>query len=110
MKVGDYVRTKDGVILKTYNFEDITIEDNIYIGRVVYDKDCCFVYESEIIKSSPEVINLLEIGDYVNGLPIIKIEKNEIVTTLLFLKIKNEDIKSIVTKEQFSQMKYRIGE
>lgn len=60
----------------------------------------------------------MKIGDYVNGCYIQKIFKNEngIMECLLDSDyefssiIKNDEIKSIVTKEQFESMEYRIGE
>ncbi len=120
MKVGDYVRTKyEGgsieKIIKIYHKEenidlieryatDISIKYNLTIN------------EEEIIKSSPNIIDLIEVGDYVNGKKVIdkweepdwygyfiKLEGEETVPTI-------RKIKSIVTKEQFSQMEYRIGE
>ena len=60
-----------------------------------------------------EVINILEVGDYVNGYEVKCIMK-----TLLGFEngqdgdwyISNENIKSIVTKEQFESMSYKVGE
>lgn len=69
----------------------------------------------EIEKASYNIIDLIEVGDYVNGLIV-----NDIVTDIdgtktfnLFKQLSyfgNEDIKSIVTKEQFKSMEYRLGE
>ena len=69
-----------------------------------------------IIKSSPNIIDLINVGDYVNGLKVDKIDENGIYNSnsydgwLVNIASYNEDIKSIVTKEQFESMKYRIGE
>lgn len=55
MKIGDYVRTKDGYISK---IKELGI--NIYT-----DVGC--LSEDYAIKSSPNIIDLIEVGDYVNG-------------------------------------------
>lgn len=129
MKVGDYVRFK-------------TLSREIKIGKVIEivepDKESMKKYcvydldnneatvDDYVIKSSPNIIDLIEVGDYVNG-ERIKALKGDIERH----KINNEDdvvyteyindydewcgyeedeIKSIVTHEQFSQMEYRIEE
>ena len=70
-----------------------------------------------IIKSSPNIIDLIEVGDYVNGYLVTtgnqdvgSIYISEIDGLGLKKKLYEKDIKSIVTSEQFSQMEYRIGE
>lgn len=99
MKVGDYVRNKYGIT---------QIKENVYLLV-------------EAIKSSPNIIDLIEVGDYVNGSRVIRIEKSSYLEDNKKLIIICEDsddynsyfeeeIKSIVTKEQFESMKYRIGE
>lgn len=116
MKVGDYVRTKHGIekitdIKEWVHFQGyekiITTDKNQY--ETLYE-------QSEIIKSSPNIIDLIEIGDYVNGLKVIQMYSPEGKYTL-WIKLSDntfidnsEDIKSIVTKEQFSCMEYKIGE
>lgn len=129
MKVGDYVRTKYGEIckLKKSKYKDLLYETDIEIDRHV-DRDCNdYGFDSDtikdVIKSSPNIIDLIEIGDYVNGSlvefsgtitwdkdmkPITKAIKVKQGGYDVFLN--NENIKSIVTHEQFSQMEYRIGE
>lgn len=128
MNVGDYVRTKRDGIGKIISFS--------------YNEDyeCCFIElanrrtgikECNIIKSSPQIIDLIEVGDYVNGLPVIRIYnesekydnssykfsmkvvevKNDNYETIPFDDIfKNEEIKTIVTHEQMEAMQYRVEE
>lgn len=61
--------------------------------------------------ASFNIIYILEIGDYVNGERVVyinhKYEYLEVSDEEYI--IKKEDIKSIVTKEQFEQMEYRLG-
>ena len=111
MKVGDYVRFK-------------TLCREIKIGKVIEiiepDKESMKKYcvydldnneatvDDYVIKSSPNIIDLIEVGDYVNGERVINVDSIEVYTKDgMYL---NEDIKSIVTKERFSQKEYRIGE
>lgn len=121
MNIGDYVRTKNGEIGK---ITDMKIEDDFllrkrYGDRIYLDNEIlCFT--NEIIKSDPNIIDLIEVGDYVNGDIVIVIweDKEEQILgeaeprhimTRSGEKIYNDDIKSIVTKEQFESMEYKIG-
>ena len=126
MKVGDYVRTNDGYIAKylgcktnsvnqLFHYFDGTIRN---IASYVYEEDK-FLWDDElknIIKSSPNIIDLIEVGDYVNGHRVLDIA--EAPKRALYLNdispkgalIPRENIKSIVTKEQFESMEYRLGE
>ena len=59
----------------------------------------------------------MKVGDYVNGsyiYSVVEKNKNTGQPRVLFTEedgvLGNGDIKSIVTKEQFESMKYRIGE
>ena len=117
MKVGDYCRTKDGFIARLidkdtwYKFDGI-IAENEY----TYDYLLKEVAKKLIIKSSPNIIDLIEVGDYVNGHQVLDIA--ETPKRVLYLNdisqkgalIPRKNIKSIVTKEQFSSMEYRINE
>lgn len=115
MKVGDYVRTNKGIA--KYIGDKAT---KVTIYKVI-DKDIVYdnvegweniLLDKEIIKSSPNIIDLIEVGDYVNGERIQFItNKKELLTDGGYdLLKKYEDIKFVVTKEQFSQMEYKIGE
>ena len=115
IKVNDYVRTKDGLIRKVVsldNWVDFVYLDKSYISDEPEYHEC-FLKE-EIIKSSPNIIDLIEVGDYVNGYLVIE---KDINNELRYIDLKDRnmkyvkylDIKSIVTKEQFEQMKYKIN-
>ena len=64
-----------------------------------------------IYKHSKNIIDLIEVGDYVNGEPVEEIviatDEFEITTTTEYLT-NVEDIKSIVTKEMFLNAEYRV--
>ena len=108
MEVGDYVRTNDGYInkIKKVNQWNVLVDARDLFGEEIN------IANNEIVKSSPNIIDLIEVGDYVNGYIVKDILDNGpnglvVKTAIDFLYEK--DIKSIVTKEQFSQMEYRIG-
>lgn len=113
MTEGDYVRTKHGIenitdIKEWVNFQGyekiITTDKNQY--ETLYE-------QSEIIKSSPNIIDLIEVGDYVNG---YLVTEKDINNELRYIDLKDRnmkyvkylDIKSIVTKEMFSSAEYRV--
>ena len=103
MNIGDYVRTKKGTI---YQFNSTS--SKALSGAKKY-----------MVKSSPNIIDLIEVGDYVNGKKVIKIWEEPFgeFAGQIFTILEGEvtaptirEIKSIVTKEQFSQMEYKVGE
>ena len=112
MKVGDYARSSEGnlgKIVRINNSHDIELEDS-WVS-----------YDEEDLKSSPNIIDLIEVGDYVNGHLVTKKTKDGFIWleayskdgTLHYVDFINEwgdNIKSIVTKEQFSQIEYKVGE
>lgn len=112
MKIGDYVRTKHYGISK---ITDIYNEDKIELDNVnaFGIKGVCYMTEN-IIKSSPKIIDLIEVGDYVNGRLV---HDNLIYLTEFgwvdFDTLEQTDtrqIKSVVTHEQFEKMMYKIGD
>ena len=107
LRINDYVRTNYGIAKIT--------KIDLNVNACEIDKqlnDFYFVLNENIIKSSPNIIDLIEVGDYVNGERVINIIKK-----YKYLEVSDEeiiinekDIKSIVTKEQFESMEYKIGE
>ena len=115
MKIGDYARTKWGYICKIININEFREPSMKYGVEASYLKDIMFIGDEEIIKSSPNIIDLIKVGDickktYPTGLvEIIPINKIEDLYSIK-IDIKNGFKLSIVTKEQFSQMEYKIGD
>ena len=126
MKVNDYVRSSWGTIsrIKEYKHD----EDGTGFS-ILIENECCGAYyknKSQFnndYKSSPNIIDLIEIGDYVNGMEVTGIggtrwDKNDLHCYCEHngnenwkqVMIPAKDIKSIVTHEQFSQMEYMVGE
>lgn len=110
LEVGMYVRTKDGKIAKFIKYDEKDKEELVtdyYEYSTIWIKD--------VIKASHNIIDLIEVGDYVNGEKVTKavldiIDCNYIELDYSYNKhsIRNKDIKSIVTKEMFSSVEYRV--
>lgn len=117
LEVGMYVR---------FNWKKQQIP--ILIGKITevhYDEDEKYYFyltdnglvigEDNFVKEpSNNIIDLIEVGDYVNGylvLNVLNFNDNPRILNLEKIydnKITEEDIKSVVTKEQFESMKYSL--
>ena len=101
IKVGEYVRTDKGYIVKIDKEKK-----NLQMLKFLN------VEYGNILKHSKNIIDLIEEGDYVNGKYVEKIEQYKSGKSIVALIgiIENEDIKTIVTKEQFASMEYKVKE
>jgi len=110
MNVGDYVRTKEGIIDKViidYNGHCANPNCNCKHISCVYN----YYDEDTIVKSSPNIIDLIEVGDYVNGYKVDFIQNNEVIFNGNHPKKINmfaEDIESILTHEQLASIEYKV--
>ena len=69
------------------------------------------LHSKKVIKASHNIIDLIEVGDYVNGNEIYKISWDSlglILETTDYFKLREKDIKSILTKEQFESLEYKV--
>ena len=112
LKVGMYVRTKKGIGRVT---ECTKHESWGYIVKVLGQYSCYSHTSngelSDVIKASENIIDLIEVGDYVNGYKVTYVYPNLIkVDSADIWEIHTQDIKSIVPKEQFESMKYIVEE
>jgi len=110
LKPNMYVRTKKGLIAKIINIFD---DENIMkiCGKIQTEK--FGLNENEILKASHNIIDLIEVGDYVNVLLVVDKyydyankewrlnDRNGFICT-------EKNINSIVTKEQFESMQYEV--
>ena len=103
LEVGMYVRTDDGYIYRVYKVR----EDNIRVKGTFLLGEELTIFNNEIVKTSNNIIDLIEVGEYVNGFPVIH-KENDILECGLLVQFKENDIKSILTREQFSAMEYKI--
>ena len=102
------VRTKDGYISQ-YKYYDTT---NIGKLLCIPLSNGTFANIEDIVKANYNIIDVLEVEDYVNGVEVINIDDEWITmsdTQVPILKsIANGMIKSVITHEQIEQMAYRV--
>ena len=133
MNVGDYVRTDTGIIEKLEGIHKQNKTNDTIIklnkmggGRYAHILDINSEFAEEfdkdfsrgnIIKSSSSIIDLIEVGDYVNGVLVESIyqrEKDKLYIhsfdTEIMMCFTNNNINSIVTREQFEAMQYKVSE
>ena len=114
LEVGMYVRHKtllSSKYVKINKIKEIEEKENC-LHIWLEDKD--LIIEKYLIKASYNIIDILEVGDYVNGVEVINIDDEWITMSdiqLPILKsIANGMIKSVVTHEQMEQMAYKVEE
>ena len=115
-----YVRTKDGCI-----FQILRTTYSKYLSR---NKELCYevdrpinvnmeLYDEDIFKASHNIIDLIEVGDYVNGEKITRVIPQDICGDEVLdyqhifvndKEIFKHEINSIVTKELFESMSYEV--
>lgn len=109
---GMYVRTKQGIIDKIMHIAGLNAYGTYY--RLVNQTEISFenglVYQSDILKASHNLVDLIEVGDYVNGEKVVKCHISYVSTLNNEVGYNNYRIKSIVTKQQFEKMQFRVGE
>ena len=114
-----YVRTKCGYICKIININDFREPSMKYGVEASYLKDIMFIGDDDILKASHNIIDLIEVGDYVNGEKVDYIDDCDGAMREYYYDYEDasidvghwsEEIKSIVTKEQFSSIEYRLGD
>ena len=111
IRVNEYVRTSEG-----------------YIGKYKKNglvKHTCEIEDNEmswitgkynIVKHSKNIIDLIEVGDYVNGIKVTGIMSGYVYLDKIDIETKkvktltDYQIKSIITKEQIKQIEYVIKE
>ena len=125
IQVGDYVRTKNGYIAKVIEIRDrfIWFDNCVYknsgIPNYGINKETQFHI---ITKYNHNLIDLIECGDYVNGMLVQKIAEPSLVNDykkLIYCNeckgsyegiFNNNEIKTIVTHEQFNSVMYKVKE
>ena len=114
-----YVRTNCGYICKIININDFREPSMKYGVEASYLKDIMFIEDDDILKASHNIIDLIEVGDYVNGEKVDYIDDCDGAMREYYYDYEDasidvghyfEEIKSIVTKEQFSSIEYRLGD
>ena len=119
IEIGEYGRTNKGKIFIFAWLENL--DGKRYInkvllgnGKIFENKFYYFDDGEEIVKHSRQLIDLIECGDFVNGMEILHIEDNKLYVEWNnefeeftgFLE--NKDIKTILTKEQYMANCYKV--
>ena len=123
IEVGEYIRTKRGYITKILKCLG---KDIGYKNMQHYDVDHWtpyqgfIIYEEDIKAHSKNIIDLIEVGDYVNGIRINKkfAIKTNPVTNHKYLEynygfeniLNDFEIKTMLTHEQYEQNCYKVGD
>ncbi len=125
LEKGMYVRTKKG-IAKVINIDDLdyiawTDKEDIYFGVIIDSISLDWnVYDNGIVLEKPSFypIDLIKVGDYVNGNKVSYID--DLTGTMRQFNYDyedemdrghwNEEIKTILTKECFENNCYKVGD
>lgn len=114
IEVGEYIRTKDGRIDKVDRYSIGCCVYHCKNGMCIDECETVGIPISDIKKHSSNIIDLIEEGDYVNGHKILEIHEalapddERILDIGYGMAIFEENIKSIVTKEQFKIVEYEV--
>lgn len=121
LEVGMYVRTKVGKIAKIINkYDNSGSLHNENFVWVLDDSSVLALHSQKVVKASYNLIDLIEVGDYVNGYLVTAVSKDVYGETIVFVGQKlieeagyyrsyySKDIKTIVTKEQFDSVRYEV--
>lgn len=114
IEVNDYVRTKNGVIDKV---------DALYgmIENTVHLENQKWFDTKNIVKHSKQLIDLIEVGDIINGHLVCEkytdtddygVDFVSLIiedSVVLNKSIKERDIQTILTKEQYLANCYKVG-
>lgn len=132
LEIGEYVRSKKGYIAKIKDIICKGYPIKSLEGYIICDdEDGTIINPNEVIKHSKNLIDLIEIGDIVNGYRILEMVNSIYKKSKRILIYKNErekyerwiyikeydgkihtqdDIKTILTKEQYMQNCYKVEE
>ena len=122
IEVGEYVRTKNGIIDKVERFSVGCCVWHCENGMCIDECNCIGTHLEDIVNHSKQPIDLIEVKD------VIKYRINNISTTLetkgyvegivdisdeeMLQRIKNDknyEVLEILTKEQFEANCYKVG-
>lgn len=116
IEVGEYIRDRDGCIIKVKCIQEYKEDDDIWYEEGILKG----TWKSMTVKHSHNLIDLIEKDDYVNGKRVIAAENriNDDGEKVILLEnydewtddgvIANKYIKSVVTHEQFASMQYNV--
>ena len=109
--VWKYIRFKDGEIRKVIGRD---VDGHLVVDLSYKNGRWLTAFEENDIRLfGDEIIDIVEVGDYVNGERVLHIDKclyegEKVIITELNHSIFDNMIDDIVTKEQFNQIKYEV--
>ena len=125
IKVGEYIRTKDGVIAKVTYVDAMMVDcdrDVFDLNNLAMMEIPTEYIEEYIVKHSFDIKELVQAGDIIlynvnSKMTDIEIVKEHIdartqekTLRVGLWSLEQVKIKEILTKEQFNQMKYIVGD
>lgn len=100
--LNEYIRTKNGKI-------DKVINDNYYISEYI-ECEKGIVDKERIINHSKNIIDLIELGDFINGNKVYKVTNTCIYCIGKAVQNKlTVNIQTILTHEQYERNCYKIN-
>ena len=108
IEVGEYIRTIYYNIEKIVKIYKEDTYDIVETDQNVYELSWL---ENNILKKSKNIIDLIEVGDYVNGYRVYHMAGHYVSVESLEkydLCFEEQDIKTIVTREQFKSIQYKL--
>lgn len=121
IEVGEYVRYTGGYIDIVKEIMSESGDETGYAPKHIRGKENSFITYDRVVKHSKNIKKLIEAGDYVNGYKVISVDYDvenpyidcielDLNNNYQYNFISINQIKSIVTKEQFQSMEYKVGE
>ena len=115
LEVGQFARLKSGYICKIININDFREPNMKYGVEANYLKDVMFIGDDDVVKTSYNIIDLIEKNDYINGLLVNEIVDGKPIhedynDPFYSFGWENDDIKTVITHEQMEQMAYKVGD
>ena len=110
IEIGEYVRTNNKGIKRIERIDNNkTVNKYLYFTGVedFEGKEYGIIKTTEIVKHSKQLIDLIDFGDFVNGEKII--EKWDTRISSIKSNFNEEDIKTVLTKEQYMANCYKAG-
>ena len=117
IEVGEYVRTNKGVIGKLISEILSYPEPSEWILKANNNKIVIVECNDYPVKHSKQLIDLIEVGDFVNGMEVLDIHIPRDIWEPIEIRVDSrytnfilaEDIETILTKEQFEANCYKVG-
>ena len=117
IEVNEYVRTKDGIIDKVENYSIGCCVWHCKNGMCIDKCNCIGTHLEDIVKHNKQLIDLIEVGDIVNGMEVLDIHKPRDLWEPIEIRVDSrytnfilaEDIKTILTHQQFEANCYKVG-